>query len=51
MSNYTVFCKKSEVTDDNKVEAMALRFINLITNGRIDNDELLSWIAEVNKER
>lgn len=51
MSNDTVFCKKSEVTDDNKVEAMALRFINLITNGRIDNDELLSWIAEVNKER
>ncbi|MCC8103755.1 MAG: glycoside hydrolase family 3 C-terminal domain-containing protein [Clostridiales bacterium] len=36
---------------EEKINQMPLRFLNLISNGQIDNDELLQFIARANKTR
>jgi len=47
----SIFMDRSVLDDDGHMNQIPLRFINLITNGRIDNDMLLAWLDEVNKER
>lgn len=36
---------------ESRIDEMPLRYINLLTNGRVDNDCLLNWIEEANKDR
>lgn len=43
--------QKEELNDDAKLQKMPLRFLNLLTNGILDNDQLLAWIENVNRER
>lgn len=51
MPEESVFFKKADLEKKEKVNELPLRFVNLLTDGRIGNDQLLSWIAEVNDER
>lgn len=40
-----------EMLSEDKIDKMPLRYINLVTNGVIDNDMLLTWIDEANIDR
>lgn len=39
---------KQNLKVEEKVDKMPLRFVNLLTNGILNNDKLLAWIDEVN---
>ena len=42
---------KEDLDKEEKLDDMPLRFVNLLTDGRLDNDTLLGWIEEINLER
>lgn len=39
-----------QMLSEEKINEMPLRYINLITYGAIDNDKLLAWIEEANRD-
>lgn len=51
MPEETVFFNKKDLENDNKINQLSLRLVNLLSNGIINNDHILKWVAEVNKER
>lgn len=51
MPEHSPLFPKEDLYNEKKFSAMPLRYINLLSDGRVDSDLLLSWIDEVNKER
>lgn len=51
MTEDSVFLKIDDLDCEEKLNQMPMRFLNLLTNGVLNNDQLLAWIAEVNWER
>ena len=47
----SIFFTRSDLEDDVRFDQLPLRFVNLLTSGILDNDELLQWIDIVNMER
>lgn len=51
MPEKTIFWEKKDLYDQERMDQMPLRLVNLLSGGRINNDQLLQWIEEVNRER
>lgn len=51
MPENSVLFEKNDMRDEKKLDGMPLRFLNLLTNGILDNDHLLACIEDVNQER
>lgn len=51
MPDNSLLFSKKDLENEKKLSKMPLRFVNLLTNGIVNNDTLLEWIAEINKER
>ena len=51
MKEDTVFLKLDDLKHADKLDQLPMRIITLLTNGLIDNDKMLYWIDQVNRER
>lgn len=51
MPEHSPLFPKENLCHEEKLCNMPLRFVNLLSDGRIDSDCLLEWIDEVNRER
>ena len=51
MKEDTVFLKLDDLKCADKLDQLPMRIITLLTNGLIDNDKMLYWMDQVNRER
>lgn len=51
MPEESVFWSHNDKDNEEKMNQFPLRMISLLSGGRINNDQILEWVEEVNKER